>query len=161
MQRTRLLIVTICLLSLTSLTVYAAVALTNFSGAWQGSRVILQFGTEQESDHNAFHVWRSTANVPPEAVNSSNAVRLTEGEPIPAQYPCYVGSGDYVYIDYDIEADEDIYYYYLESLNCGPGGSEFYGAIDEEGSGLPVINPGVPPNLKLFLPVTFLERSSP
>jgi hypothetical protein len=150
-QRTTLLVGILCFSVLGGLTAYAAVNLEYFSGAWQGDRVILEFGTEQESDHAAFHVWRSTANVPPEAVNASNAVRVTD-EPIIAQYACYVGSGDYIYIDDTVEADEDVYYYYLESFNCGPGGPEIYGAIEQENSGLSVLNPKVPPNLKTYLP---------
>jgi len=144
---------------LTVLPALAAVTLESFSAVWQGDEVTLDFATGSEIDHAAFHVWRSDTNIPPSDVNSSNATRLTTN-PILGQNACSSGTGLYTYVD-NVDTEEDIYYYYLESIACGSGGTVFFGSLEEENSGLAVTNTGAPPLVELYLPAIQVLNPEP
>jgi hypothetical protein len=160
MRSLRLIILTTFVVLLTSMSVYAAVTLESFTGVWQADEVTLAFETGSEIDHAAFHVWRSTTNIIPGEVNSSNATRLTEN-PIIGQNACNAGQGTYTYVDDTVEVDEDVYYYYLESLPCTSGDTVFFGALDSKDSGLAVTNPGTPENITLYLPLIQVLNPEP
>lgn len=156
MRKMRLgLLITLLWLAVVS-TALASVSLENFEGSWneEPNEVTLLFATGSEIDHAAFHVWRSTANVPPSAVNQQNATRITI-TPILGENACTSGAANYEFIDDTISVTEDRYFYYLESLSC-TGGSEFYGALDVLESGLEVRNPNVPLDQRTYL--TLLQR---
>jgi hypothetical protein len=124
--------------------VQAAVTLEAFTGSWTGSTVTLQFATGSEIDHAAFHVWRSTSNLRPEDVTTSNATRLTD-EPIIGQNACQGGGGggSYSHTDNNL-GSATTYYYFLESLSCQSSSTEFLGAIGDPDSGLRLNSPNAP-----------------
>ncbi len=131
------------------------VAITYFDGEWDGvsNSVTLEFGTGSEVDHAAFHVWRSSSNVPPDDVSPNNAQRLTHG-PILAENACSAAPGsEYIYLDTTVSATQDVYYYYLESIACSSAEPEFYGSGKIPDSGLAVVNPNVPPDKRLYMPL--------
>lgn len=123
--------------------VQAAVSLESYTGSWTGNTVTLEFATGSEIEHAAFHVWRSSTDINPNQVSNTTATRLTTS-PIRGDSACTSGSGDYEFVD-DQLGSGTTYFYFLESISCGSG-TEFYGAIDDEDSGLRLTNGSTPPS---------------
>lgn len=134
------------LLSLFAMAVYAAVGLNYFQGQWNGHQITLYWETGTELDHAAFHVWRSTENLPTDSggIDRSRAERLTEAFLLNSdQNPCTSQGYTYEYIDETVDNYQQVYYYYLESFNCSDGTSEFQGNLNTI-DGLEIQNSGTP-----------------
>lgn len=160
MRSLKLFLLVAMLFVVTIFTAFASVSLESFEGTWVGDTVTLEFATGSEIDHAAFHVWRSTSNIVPSEVNSGNATRLT-ASPIVGENACTAVGSDYIYEDDTVDTSAASYYYYLESIPCSGGSSSFYGSLQNDQSGLEVVNPGTPPDRKLYLPTILVQSPSP
>lgn len=144
-------VIGICTLFATYVT-YADVTLLTFNGGWDAQEgVILHFATENDIDHAAFHVWRSTENLDPDNVNTANATRVTVS-PILSEYACQGEGSSYTFTDTAIEENITEYYYYLETIPCAPNFPIFYGDLMDSNSGFRVTNPNQRTQI-VFLPV--------
>lgn len=129
MRKTILLVLPLLslVLVLSLSTAYASVEIQYFIGTWLGNRIDLEWETASELDHFGFHLWRSTEDLPVVngQIDRTRAERLTS-EPIvnPSGACTPSQSHVYTYTDMFSPPGEDVYYYYLESLDC-QGGSEF------------------------------------
>jgi hypothetical protein len=127
----RLILLTVVTPLLLLAVAHASVDLNYFVGEFQGNQVVLRFETASETDHAAFYLWRSTTNLPitDGQLDTTLATRVN-AENAPILNPngfCTLEGHTYTYTDTTVSAAVNVYYYYLESIDCTTGNSTFYG----------------------------------
>lgn len=122
----RLVVVWLALLLLSPTLTSAAVEITYFEAAWDGTSVRLTWGTGSENDHAGFDLWRSETLIDSEdpATIEAQATRLTTQTIYNPSGPCLSTGRDYEFVD-SSPPSSDEFWYYLQSHNCDGATSSF------------------------------------
>lgn len=135
-KRNVLLLALIVLMLVLASAAYANVELNYFIAEYTNGSVGLEWQSASETDSAGFNLWRSEENLPIVEgqidTSSESVVKINDQPILNPDGSCGIAGHTYMETDPLDNADQQVYYYYLESIACSSG-SSFYG---DEGNGL-------------------------